>query len=159
MKQKMLTEICVEMKTMSSIFDQIAVKSDHFDFVLDPFKLEILPLAIIKEAREWCRELFTVEYAKILSIKKLLSDELWKRYELWGGFEEHRECVMLREALDQFRKKIVDKNRPIYFKKGGLYAALREANNSSTVASERGSKPEKKTRKRSAKSVTNDSGK
>lgn len=102
------------------------------DDILDvPDDAEKLKVDFIKPAYAWICELRTIVWKKYRDVKNLLSDTLWERYKQWGGFEDHRECVLLRESLVAFRKAVRHRDRPDFYKKGKLNAALKKDGNKS----------------------------
>ena len=87
--------------------DQLHVPEDGADF----------RAGFIRAGFKWINEVYENEYAKVTRIKKMQPDEMWARYKKWGGFEEHREVVLLRDALSVLRAKIVSRSRPDFYKK------------------------------------------
>lgn len=71
----------------------------------------------IRPAYKWIAEIYQNEYAKARRVKGLLSDELWKRYREWGGYEDHREMVLLRKACNALRASLVSQKRPDFYKR------------------------------------------
>ena len=113
-KEQMIEEIRFYSQAMRTNFVQVKLTQTHLDhYVLN--MANGLPFDLVEEAYVWIKGIFDAEYATILKIKKLLSEEMWERYRVWGGFEDHRESVMLREAHEAFRAKLVSKLRPAYF--------------------------------------------
>lgn len=153
MKKELIIKIGIEIQAMRSIFEEMKIKQTMFDHVFDVEAAETTHLDVIREAYNWVHDVFTNEYAKVLSVRKLLSEELWERYKKWGGFEEHRESKMLNEALAALRKKLIMKFKPVYLIKGGFYAESRK-HKSSKSTSDRTHETGKKSRKRSNKSVS-----
>jgi len=76
----------------------------------------------IKEGLDWLVGVYGSEYREIVRIKALQSSEIWARYKRWGGFEEHREVVLLRRAIHTLRMKVVSRDRPELFKKTKTHA-------------------------------------
>lgn len=95
---------------------------------------EIFKIDFIRPAYAWLKEVHEHEFQAYREIKLLLPEEIWERYEKWGGFEEHRECVLLKDATIQLRKRICSRERPDFFKKSKrsqAKARLKTANSSS----------------------------
>lgn len=92
----------------------VQIKDDHLRI---PEDANILRADFIREGYNWLVEQYAGPYSQVKEVKNLLSEEIWDRYQKWGGFEEHRECVMLREALVELRKALVSRERPDFFKK------------------------------------------
>lgn len=123
MREAMVVEIAVEMGTMKTVFEKLGIEPDKFDFCLLPDVSKQLPAEMISEARLWCRGVFSDEFSKYMAVKKLLTDELWARYEKWGEFEEHREVVLLKAAAKILKTKLTSPHRPAFFKKGKFNVA------------------------------------
>lgn len=94
--------------------EDVQIKPDYLHI---PENSEKLRADFIRPAFHWLKEVYAREYYDVREVKKLLPDHIWKRYKDWGGFDEHRECVMLREALSQLRRAVVARTRPDFFKK------------------------------------------
>ena len=59
---------------------------------------------------------------------------MWNRYAAWDDFQEAREVILLKEALTNLKKQVVNSKRPILFKKSRIKliidrAIRREINN------------------------------
>lgn len=94
--------------------EDIQIKPDYLHIPENAAKLRA---DFIRPAYYWLNEVYGNEYYKVREVKKLLPDHIWKRYKEWGGFDEHRECVMLRESLSVLRRAVVTRSRPDFFKK------------------------------------------
>lgn len=138
--KKLIANIIDRIEVMRSIFDQVGIKKDHFSFCIEKEGLEDLDTEFLEVASDWIDTVYILLYGDILQIKKLLSEETWKRYQTWGGFEEHRECVLLRGALDRFKEMITSKDRPDFFKKGKLDAKLKSTKSKGRVSEPTGEK-------------------
>jgi hypothetical protein len=132
---------------MKSIFEQAGMKNDHFSFIFEKENLSDLDIDFLQKALDWIYSIYVLEYHQVLNIKQLLSDEIWKRYQTWGGFEEHRECVLLRKSLGDFKHMITHPERPDFFKKGKLDAKLKSAKQESKVSKSGGEKNQRSHRK------------
>jgi len=71
----------------------------------------------VLEGYNWIKAVHETEYKYVMEIRKLLPEETWDRYERWGGFDEHREVVLLKERLAVFKKAMSMKNRPNILKR------------------------------------------
>ena len=60
-----------------------------------------------------------------MAIRKLLKEETWDRYERWGGFDEHREVILLNERFAVLKKAMAMSRRPDIFKKTKVEKWLR----------------------------------
>lgn len=72
----------------------------------------------IRPAFHWLDSVYETEFKAYSDVRDLCSEEVWKRYFLWGDYEDHREVIMLREAAAVLKKRIYSKERADFFKKG-----------------------------------------
>jgi len=125
--------------TMNVLVVEILALLENEDVKIKPDQLCIpdsaaqLRADFIRPAYHWLVTLEHEEFAAVRSIKKLLPEEIWVKYRTWGGFEDHRECVMLREALANLRQKIVGRDRPDFFKKTLVAKSLKRAEKKNTA--------------------------
>lgn len=113
----------------------VSIKPEHLNV---PDGSEDLRADFIRPAYHWVADLYESEYTEITRIKAMQPDEIWSRYKLWGGFEDHREVVLLKEALNALRTKLVSRKRPDFYKKSTREKAFKAAR-LSTVKSGHGS--------------------
>lgn len=86
-----------------------------------------LPGYCLEDAYNWLSELYTGAYKECKRLRGMQSEEMWKRYELWGDdINEHRECVLYAKALDAFKKAC--RGRPLIFKHNQCIGAIEENN-------------------------------
>ena len=91
-----------------------------------PEYAEICRSEFIIAAHKWLEDIHEGVYKVVMDVRKLLPETLWNRYKAWGeDFDEHREVKMLKEALVIFRKAIVSRKRPDFFKRGKYNAELK----------------------------------
>ena len=90
-----------------------------------PQSSEELLINYIRAGYKWLDDIYQNEYKKVLNIWKLLPKAIWERYKTWGDFSEHRESVLLKEAIINFKKTIKRKSRPDFFKKGNINAKIK----------------------------------
>lgn len=102
----------------------VAIKPDHLTI---PENAEKLRADFLRPGFHWLYEIHDNEYDAVIQIKKLLKPEIWQRYKEWGGFDEHREMILLRERLSDLRKRLVSRDRPDFFKKTVIAKALKRA--------------------------------
>lgn len=95
--------------------EDVSIKPDHL--LLEDGDIDHLKITFIRPGFYWIRGVYEEEYEEVNKIKKLLPDHLWARYKSWGGFDEHREVVLLKDALIKLRAKVVSRDRPDIFKK------------------------------------------
>jgi len=126
-KTEMLTEILEMDEEVRKRFPDAKIKENHLSLHEDAHDL---PADMIREGYKWLFEIFTNEYAAVATVRRLLSEEQWDRYLKWGGFEDHQECVLMREKMIPFRAALVSRNRPNLFKKGVVNVELKNRKNS-----------------------------
>lgn len=83
----------------------------------------------VREGYKWLLTVYETEYKSVMEIRKLLPEETWDRYERWGGFDEHREVVLLKERLAVLKKAMTMSKRPNIFKKTKVEKWLRVTGN------------------------------
>ncbi len=79
----------------------------------------------VRTGFKWLKNVSTLEGMKVKNVRGLLPEAIWDRYNVMGGFDEHREMKMLKEALTNLRIVIVNKDRPIIFRKTALQRYLK----------------------------------
>jgi hypothetical protein len=87
------------------------------DYLYIHEEAEELDKSLIHESFNWIEQIYNNEYRAAKAIKSLLSDELWERYRSWNDFGDHRETILLTEALQKLRKTVMVAKRPDLFKK------------------------------------------
>ena len=105
------------------------------DYLSVPEGVEHLNDKWVEDAFNWLTTIYNGVYQDWLEVRKLLSEEQWKRYELWGGFERHREVKMLKKESIKVRTAIISRKRPNFFKKGKVNAAVKKGKKKPTQAS------------------------
>jgi len=70
---------------------------------------------IMKSGLVWLYQIKILcsDYSKI---RKLRSEEIWKRYEEWGDYGQHRECMLLSACKKKIRNMMMV-NKHVFFKK------------------------------------------
>ena len=89
-------------------------------------RMEELKYPMIMEGLKWLRSILKNEYHEIQKVLGLLPDKIWKQYTIMGDCDDLREMIMLKDARVAFRKAIVNRKRPILFKKGEVKNALKK---------------------------------
>ena len=115
-KESMLEEMGLKGSyIMATLLEEgVTIKPDHLDIPIDALELRA---DFIRPAHHWLVGIYEKEYAAVRRIKKMQPDEMWARYKKWGGFEEHREVLLLKAALHTLRTLLVSRTRPDFFKK------------------------------------------
>ncbi len=101
---------------MGPMIHEANIKEEYLQV---PENAEICRSEFIIAAHKWLEGIHEGAYKAVMAVRKLLPETLWDRYKAWGeDFSEHREVIMLKEALVIFRKAIVSRKRPDFFKRG-----------------------------------------
>jgi len=117
----MIPEMRKFIDTMRPLMIEATIPEDYLDF---PEEAEDFDIKIISDAYLWLEEVYNKEFRGAKSIKSLLSEEMWERYRAWADFGDHREVLLLTEALQCLRKKIMTAQRPILFKRTMMKAYI-----------------------------------
>ena len=109
---------------MSVLFEESRIKENYL--TIDPEAVNF-DTGVITEAFSWLQRLHDKEYQKAKDIKSLLPEETWIRYKSWGSdFSDHREVVLLNEALQNLRKAVVNSTRPDLFKSSKVKSLVKK---------------------------------
>lgn len=117
--------------------EEVTIKPEQLAFEDECIKLKA---DYIRPAYKWLIELSEKEFSEVLRVKSLLSAELWQRYRTWGGFEEHREVILLKAALKTLRMAVVSRNRPDFYKRSKRAKKLNIRSKSSYPKAKTGNK-------------------
>ena len=113
-------EIVTLLEDMRPLFERACI-SDKFTIFAESNKL---PGYCLEEAKTWLLANYDGPYKDYMKIRKMQPETFWKRYELWGEFDEHRECKLLAERLTIFKQSCRD--RPLIFKHNACLMAITE---------------------------------
>jgi hypothetical protein len=94
--------------------ENASIKPDHLEVPIDS---DIYKMPFVQEGHHWVTEIYNKEYVEVLRIKKMQPEAVWQRYKRWGVFDEHREVILLRKAINVLRTAVVARSRPDFFKK------------------------------------------
>lgn len=121
------TDMIVEIER---IIDHEDVKREAPNLEIPKYGMANMPMDWIREAYEWAKgvDFILKDLAKIYA---LLTPELWKRYDLWGDFDDHQEVKLRNKARHRIKKLCWNKNLPLILKEKALDAAV-EAHNETT---------------------------
>ena len=98
---------------MNPILEEAGLRAGYLQVSIKDFsKIEI------KDAHAWLLKIYENEFARVKKIKGLLSPEMWHRYMSWDDFADHREVVLLKEALNNLKKVVQTSHRPKILKGG-----------------------------------------
>jgi len=130
-KADMICEMQVMVNEMGPMILESGIKHNYLDHHPDAI---LLPIEMIREAYRWIKNIFKTSYDDVMIIRKLLPEDMWKRYMAWGDFGEHREVVLLTEKLKIFKKAIVTQTKPDFYKKGLVNAEFKKLKKSESKA-------------------------
>ena len=138
-KVERLEKMRIMIVEMGPMLTEATIKDGYLQV---PENAEICRSQMVVEAHKWLESIHEGVYRDVMAVRKLLPEELWARYKAWGeDFEEHREVKMLKEKLVIFRKAIVNRSRPDFFKRGKYNAEIKRRTKKSK-AKKGGSKEE-----------------
>ena len=121
-KEYMLNSMALHIEEMTDALKYAKIKEGHLAISEKALQL---PVTMIREACHWIENLFQCEFHGYKKVRKLCTEEIWERYLSWEDFADHREVVLLRKAIFLLRKAVVSRQRPDFFKKGKVDAALK----------------------------------
>lgn len=121
-KADLIVEIKMAAAVMNGFHERWNMKENHL-FVHE--QCELFHMDVIRTAHKWIMKIYTGDFKQYQKTRKLLPEETWRRYFLWGGFEDHEEMVLLRGHTHQVRSQLVRQTRPDFYKKGKANAAIK----------------------------------
>lgn len=116
-KQDMVSAMGIYLAEMRPWMDKAGVSQTALTITA---KWEMLPMSWIREAWHWIDRIRVNELRDIGKVRSLLSEDLWDKYENWGGYEDLREMCMLTKVLKAFKKEVITNGRPQFFKKTAI---------------------------------------
>ena len=124
--REMILEINRLTDEMSGLFEEAKIKENYLN--VDPEAVNF-DTEVIIEAFNWIQKIHDKEYQKAKEIKILLPEDIWIRYKSWGSdFADHREVILLNEALQLLRKTVVNSSRPDLFKNSKVKSFINKVN-------------------------------
>ena len=114
-------------KVLKGYHPQLKMKEDTFDFP-DTEELLKLHVNIVRAGFKWIKEIFETEFVGFTDVWTLIPPEQWARYAVMPDMGDMPESILLRKAVFALRTKLVGRDRPDFFKKGKLNAAIKKAN-------------------------------
>ena len=100
---------------MEPTLKEAKIRDNHLSL---PDNADDLPAIMIRDGLRWFTEIYENQYEAVKTVKRLLPQEIWDRYNTWSGFEDHQEVILLKKVMIPFRTILVGRNRPTLFKKG-----------------------------------------
>jgi len=113
-KQDMVSAGAILLTELRPWMDKAGVKQTALTITSD---WERLPMSMVRDAWNWLKVIHNINLAEITKVRSLLNEDLWEKYENWGGFDDLREVQMMNEALVRLKKKVTNNDRPNFFKK------------------------------------------
>lgn len=113
-KQDMVSAMGIYLAEMRPWMDKAGVAQTALTITA---RWEILPMSWIREAWHWIGSIRLRELAKIGKVRSLLPEELWDKYENWGGFDDCQEMIMMVNSLKDLKRVVISNDRPNFFKK------------------------------------------
>ena len=108
---------------MQPILIEAKIKPSHIEI---PAESDNIPLVCLEEGILWLQGIYNGAYHKVTIVKKLLPEELWQHYRLMD-MEDTIEIQDLNKSLRVLRDAIINKLRPIVFRKVKFNARFRNA--------------------------------
>lgn len=75
---------------------------------------------LLHDAYMWLKDHVRIPLESYAQIRRLCSEDVWRFYETMGDCDDLAEVKLLTRARIDLKKVIVDRNRPILFKKGKM---------------------------------------
>lgn len=123
-KLMLLTEMTDIISSMRTILTEAKVLETSLAV---PIGSELIPMNVVRKANKWIKHIQDTEFKAVQKVKALIPEEQWEGYKLFGGFDDHREVKMLREAQMVLRKAVTTRSRPDFFKKGYINGLIKKA--------------------------------
>jgi hypothetical protein len=83
-----------------------------------------LPGYCLEDALNWLMELHAGAFKECQKIRRMQSEEMWAKYELWDDFEDCNEVKLYNAKLDAFKNHC--RNRPLIFRHSACEQAIAE---------------------------------
>lgn len=123
-------EMILEINDFNIQMEPLLIEAGVADeYLLLPNGVEHIDSKYLTDGYEWISQIYNSVWRNAHNIKRLLSDEMWERYKQWEDFEDAREVVLLKEALTNLKKQVVNTSRPVLFKKSRIKLITQRAKN------------------------------
>ena len=122
-KNNLLIAIIESVGEMSEDIKDAKIKENYLEVTSQNRQLHYKYLL---EAFKWLQNIYRNEHKEVRRIKALCPKQVWKNYELMGC-DELEEVIMLKKALQDFRKVVVSRNKPIFFIRSKVDGIIRKA--------------------------------
>ena len=122
-KADLIVEIKMAASVMNGFHERWDMKANHL-YVHS--ECELFLMDDIRTAHKWIMKIYNGAFKQYQTTRKLLSEDIWARYFLWGGFEDHTEMILLKKHTYEVRSQLVRQTRPDFYKKGKANAAIKK---------------------------------
>lgn len=96
-----------------------------------PEHVEFVKIDLLRPACEWMHMIYDTVWEAARRARALCTEEVWDRMEKWDDFHDHREAVILRNALKGLRKECINRNRPEFWRKSKINGTIKKARKNS----------------------------
>ncbi len=122
-KQDMISAIGIFLTEMETECVGAGLKPNQMSL---PEGCLFLDMNDVRDGFKWVKAIYIDEFEEIVQVRRLLTPNLWTRYEEWDDFQDLREMQMLTDARERLRKIINSNDRPAFFKKGKICAKIKK---------------------------------
>ena len=123
---------------MKAILEEAKIKITHIQI---PDETGSIPEAILEEGHSWLEAIYQHQFARCQETKRLLPEDQWNHYRQMD-MEDTIEMTELRQRLRDLRGAIINKDRPVLFRR-------KTFNGKKKAAKDDARSPEEKSRNRS----------
>ena len=106
----------------------------HGRLVIPQDASELVKIDLLRPALEWLVDIHNLEWEAARKARALCTEEVWDRMEKWDDFHDHREAIILRNALKGLRKECVNRNRPVFWRKSKINGIIKKARKNSKTS-------------------------
>ena len=122
--EEMILDIVEFTLQMDKLMTEAGIQEEYLAI---PEQVTLVDIKYIEDGYEWISKIYNTVHRDAKAIKNLLSDEMWQRYSAWADFADHREMILLKDALTNLKRQIVNVERPTLFKKSRIKAMVDRA--------------------------------
>lgn len=128
-KEEMVIEIQHMVSIMKPFYKDANIKENTLQI---KSKYINLPFDMIKQGYDWLVTVFNSEFDAIRQIKKLLPEDTWERYRLWGLMDDdnYAEVKLLKQRNKILHSIITSISKPDLYKRtkvNGYFREIRKA--------------------------------
>lgn len=122
--EEMIAEIYEFNSQMEILMFEAGIPEEYLHI---PENVNKIDVRYIEDGYAWISEIYNTVHRDAKAIKNLLSEEMWQRYSAWDDFADHREMILLKDALMNLKKQIINVKRPVLFKKSRIKMIVERA--------------------------------